>query len=75
MNWEQVEGTWKDIAGSAKAHWGKITDDDWMVISGRKEQLAGAVEKRYGITKEQAEAQVETWSSALQDVIEPPKSR
>lgn len=70
MNWDQLEGKWKKYAGSARAHWSKLTDDDWQTINGKKEQLVGCIQKRYGMTKEKAERQVDEWSDALQDIVE-----
>ncbi len=75
MNWDQVEGKWKEFAGSARAHWGKLTDDDWQVISGKKEQLAGRIQQRYGIAKEEAERQIEKWSEALTEAVHASKSK
>jgi uncharacterized protein YjbJ (UPF0337 family) len=75
MNWEQLEGRWKEFAGSACAHWSKLTDDDWQAITGRKEQLATRVQQRYGITREAAERQIDEWSNALLDVVEPVRAR
>jgi len=60
MNWDQVEGKWKQINGSVKERWGKLTDDDLDVIAGKQNQLAGKLQERYGITKEQAEREDET---------------
>jgi uncharacterized protein YjbJ (UPF0337 family) len=65
MNWDQIEGRWKEFAGSARAQWGKLTDDDWHVIKGRRDQLAGRIQVRYGIAKEEAERQIEEWSREL----------
>jgi uncharacterized protein YjbJ (UPF0337 family) len=68
MNWDQVEGKWKEFAGSARAHWGKLTDDDWQTLQGNKEQLVGRIQNRYGIAKEQAEKEVDEWTNALFDL-------
>jgi uncharacterized protein YjbJ (UPF0337 family) len=65
MNWDQLEMNWKDFAGSARAHWSKLTEEDWRTISGKKEQLIKHVQERYGVTKEEAERQVTAWSLAL----------
>jgi uncharacterized protein YjbJ (UPF0337 family) len=70
MDWDQLEGRWKEFAGSARAHWSKLTDDDWQAITGKKEHLVGLVQKRYGIAKDEAERQVDAWSSALQNIVE-----
>lgn len=58
MNWDQVKGKWKQVSGQAKQQWGKLTDDDLDVINGRREELVGKVQERYGIAKEEAEKQV-----------------
>ena len=61
MNWDQVEGNWKQMKGSVIEQWGKLTNDDLDVIQGKKEQLVGQVQERYGIAKEEAERQVSDW--------------
>jgi uncharacterized protein YjbJ (UPF0337 family) len=58
MNWDTVKGDWKQFQGKVKEQWGKLTDDDLDRIEGRREQLAGAIQKRYGIEKDEAEKQV-----------------
>jgi uncharacterized protein YjbJ (UPF0337 family) len=75
MNWDQLEGKWKQFKGSARAHWGQLTDDDWQTITGKKEQLVGRIQERYGIAKEEAEKQVDRWSDALQDIVEKANAR
>ena len=67
MNWDRIEGNWKQITGKAKVQWGKLTDDDLDVIAGRKDQLSGKLQERYGIAKDEAEKQIESWSSSAQD--------
>ena len=57
MNWDQFEGKWKQMKGSVREEWGKLTDDDVDNISGKKEQLVGRLQERYGIAKEAAEKQ------------------
>lgn len=61
MNWDQVEGKWKQMKGSVKQQWGKLTDDDLDVIAGQRDKLIGKVQERYGITKEEAQKQVEAY--------------
>ncbi len=70
MHWNQLESRWKEFAGSARAHWSKLTEDDWQAITGRKELLVERIQKRYGIAKEESERQVDEWSRALQDIVE-----
>jgi uncharacterized protein YjbJ (UPF0337 family) len=65
MNWDQVEGKWKQITGSVKARWGKLTDDDLQMMSGHKDELVGKIQERYGIHKEEAEQQVDEWNRNL----------
>lgn len=60
-NWEQVEGNWNQFAGKAKQRWGKLTDDDLTVINGKRQELVGKVQERYGIAKSEAERQVKDW--------------
>jgi len=54
MNWDRIEGNWKQVTGRAKVQWGKLTDDDLDVVAGRRDQLAGKIQERYGIAKDEA---------------------
>ena len=67
MNWEQIEGNWKQAVGKAKERWGKLTDDDLDVVAGRRDQLAGLIEKHYGVAKEEAEKQLAAWQRKASD--------
>lgn len=58
MNKDMFEGNWKQLKGKVKEKWGKLTDDDLDVIAGKRDQLAGVLQKRYGIVKEAAEKQI-----------------
>ncbi len=69
MTWDQLEAEWKEFAGSARAHWSKLNDDDWRTITGKKEHLIERIQERYGLAKEEAERQVDEWSHALQDIV------
>ena len=62
MNWDEVEGKWKQLMGSAREKWGKLTDDDLDVIGGKKDKLVGKLQERYGWAKDQAERDVDEWS-------------
>ncbi|MEZ5651750.1 MAG: CsbD family protein [Burkholderiaceae bacterium] len=62
MNWNQIEGNWKIFRGKIREQWGDLTDDDLDEIAGRRDQLIGHVQRRYGIAREEAERQVEAWS-------------
>ena len=65
MNWDQIEGKWKQFKGSVKQKWGKLTDDDLDFIAGQKDVLVGRIQERYGLKKEEAMRQVEEWNSTL----------
>jgi len=58
MNWDIIEGKWKQASGMAKAKWGKLTDDDLKAVAGKKDQLIGKLQERYGLAKDQAEKQL-----------------
>jgi uncharacterized protein YjbJ (UPF0337 family) len=61
MNWDRIEGNWKQFTGKAKQQWGKLTDDDLTVVEGRRVELVGKIQERYGIAKDEAEKQVDSW--------------
>lgn len=61
MNWDRVEGNWKQLKGKVLENWGKLTDDDIDRIDGKREQLVGRIQERYGIAQDEAEKQVNTW--------------
>jgi len=65
MNWDQVEGNWKQSIGKIQEKWGKLTDNDLTVINGKKEQLIGKIQERYGILKQAAEKQVDEFTHAF----------
>jgi uncharacterized protein YjbJ (UPF0337 family) len=64
MNNDTIKGQFDQFIGAAKSQWGKLTDDDFMRVSGDLQKLKGAVQERYGITKEEAEKQVSKWESS-----------
>jgi uncharacterized protein YjbJ (UPF0337 family) len=59
--WETIKGSWNQTKGTVKEQWGKLTDDDLLEIEGRRDRLVGTIQVRYGISKEEAEAQVGAW--------------
>ncbi|WP_306151766.1 CsbD family protein [Roseovarius sp. MMSF_3281] len=62
MNWEQVQGKWDQVKGSARIEWAKLTDQDVEKIAGERDKLVGLIEEKYGRTKEEAEEEVDSWS-------------
>jgi uncharacterized protein YjbJ (UPF0337 family) len=67
MNWDRIEGNWKQVKGKVKTQWGKLTDDDFDVIGGRRDELAGKIQERYGVAKDDAERQVSDWERGASD--------
>jgi uncharacterized protein YjbJ (UPF0337 family) len=65
MDWSRVEGNWKEVKGKVKEKWGKLTDDDLTAISGKRDQLEGHLQQRYGFAKDLARRDVDTWFSEL----------
>lgn len=64
MNWDIVEGNWKQLKGKAREKWGKLTDSDFEQIAGKREQLIGRIQERYGITRDEAQKQADEWARA-----------
>ncbi len=67
MNWDRVEGNWKQFKGKVKEQWGKLTDDQLDIIGGKREQLAGRVQEVYGVTKDEAERQISDFETRNAD--------
>jgi uncharacterized protein YjbJ (UPF0337 family) len=65
MNWDQMEGKWKQYSGQLKEKWGKLTDDDLTTIAGKRDQLIGKLQERYGMAKDQAERQVDEFTTSV----------
>ncbi len=65
MDWNRIEGNWKQFKGSAKEKWGKLTDDDLTLIEGRREHLEGRLQERYGKAKDQVRQDVDDWLKSL----------
>jgi uncharacterized protein YjbJ (UPF0337 family) len=67
MNWDQVQGKWKQAKGSLKQQWGKLTDDDLDVIAGSRDKFIGKVQERYGIARAEAQKRTDEWVTSLRD--------
>ena len=65
MNWDRIEGGWKQLSGKVKEQWGKLTDDDLTEVAGKRDQLAGKIQARYGIAKEEAERQLDDFTKRI----------
>jgi uncharacterized protein YjbJ (UPF0337 family) len=65
MNWDHIAGNWVQFKGKVKEKWGKLTDDDLTAAAGKREQLAGLLQQKYGYGKEQVEKELHEFSNAL----------
>jgi uncharacterized protein YjbJ (UPF0337 family) len=65
MNWDRVQGNWKEFKGKAQQQWGKLTNDDLDVIEGKRTELAGRLQQRYGYAKDEAERNIDTWLKSV----------
>jgi uncharacterized protein YjbJ (UPF0337 family) len=65
MNWDRVEGNWKEFKGKVQQKWGKLTSDDLDVIEGKRMQLSGRLQQRYGVAKDEAERQIDSWLKSV----------
>ncbi|CAN5738688.1 CsbD family protein [soil metagenome] len=64
MNWDQIEGKWMEYTGKVQQQWGKLTDSDVQDVKGNRRELAGKIQNKYGVTKEEAEKQIDDWLAA-----------
>ena len=65
MNEDRIKGKWKQLSGTIKEKWGKLTDDDLQVAEGNSEYLAGKIQERYGLAKDEADASVREFERTL----------
>jgi len=67
MNWDRIQGNWKQAVGKVKEQWGQLTDDDLEVVAGRRDQLAGKIQERYGLALGVAQKQIAEWQRKASD--------
>jgi uncharacterized protein YjbJ (UPF0337 family) len=65
MDWDRIEGNWKQFTGKVKEKWGKLTDDEIAQTNGNREQLEGKIQARYGVAKDQVRKEVDDWLSRM----------
>jgi uncharacterized protein YjbJ (UPF0337 family) len=65
MNWDQVQGNWKQMTGTVKEKWGKLTDNELTTIAGKRDQFAGLLQEKYGYAKEHAEKELDEFARQL----------
>ncbi|MGH9428214.1 MAG: CsbD family protein [Terriglobia bacterium] len=68
MNWDRIEGNWKQFKGQVKEQWGKFTDDELDVVAGKRDQFLGKLQEKYGITKDEAQRQLLEFEKNCKDV-------
>jgi len=64
MNEDRIGGNWKQFKGKVKEKWGDLTDDDMTVVEGKRDQLVGKIQERYGYEKDRAEKEVKEWEDS-----------
>ena len=67
MNWDIVEGNWKQFKGKVRTRWGKLTDDQLDLIAGKRTELAGKIQEAYGVTKDEVEEQIKLFEEQIRD--------
>ena len=67
MNWDRIEGNWKQFKGGIKERWGNLTDDQLAELSGQRDQLAGKIQEVYGLTRDEAEKQLADWQKSQKE--------
>ena len=67
MNWDRIGGNWRQLKGSVRERWGKLTDDHLTTINGHREKLVGKIQEAYGIGKDEAERQIADWQEGIRD--------
>jgi uncharacterized protein YjbJ (UPF0337 family) len=67
MNWDTIEGNWKQMMGKVRERWGKLTDSDIEMAGGRRDQLVGRIQERYGIARDAAQKQADEWAKAMKE--------
>jgi uncharacterized protein YjbJ (UPF0337 family) len=65
MDWDRISGNWKQFTGRIREKWGKLTDDDLTAINGRRDQLEGKLQERYGYAKDQVRKDVDDWLKTI----------
>ena len=65
MNWDQIAGSWQEFQGKVREKWGKLTDDDLNVVAGKRDQLAGILQRHYGLAKDEAEKELDQFAKSL----------
>lgn len=65
MNWDRIEGNWKEFKGKIQQQWGKLTDDDLDLVEGKRTELVGRLQQKYGFARDQAEHEIDNWLKSV----------
>ena len=68
MDWNIIEGKWKELKGHAREQWGKLTDDELEEVAGKKDRLVGKLQQKYGYASDEADRQAEEWAKHIDKV-------
>ncbi len=66
MNWDRIEGNWKQLKGKVRAQWSRLTDDEFDQIGGKRDRLAGSLQESYGIAQDEAEKQIQDFAAKVE---------
>lgn len=69
MNWDLIQGNWKQFSGKVQGKWGKLTNDHMDVMAGKRDQLAGKIQEIYGIGKDEANRQIDEFSASIHSLV------
>lgn len=69
MNWDRIEGNWKQLSGKAQEKWGKLTNDHMDIIAGKRDQLSGKIQEAYGVSKDEANKQIDAFADSIHDDV------
>ena len=74
MNWDQVQGKWKQMRGAVRERFGKLTDDDLEIVAGNRDKFVGLIQERYGLAREEAQKRADEWIRTYQETEVHPKT-
>lgn len=69
MNWDVIEGSWKEVKGRVKESWGDLTDNEITEIEGKRDRMVGVLQRKYGLAKMDAEREVDEWADKLSGAL------
>jgi uncharacterized protein YjbJ (UPF0337 family) len=70
MNWDRIEGNWRQVKGKVKEQWGKLSVDQLEVIAGKRIGLVGRIQEAYGLSRNETEKQIVDWQKRMKDAVQ-----